>query len=58
VEAAICGLRRTHPRWGKRVHRVRAGRNWCPGPVPSVFFTHQSWSWARTAGRLFSGTGP
>jgi transposase InsO family protein len=36
VEAAICELRRTHPRWGQRRIEFELGRNGCPGPVPSV----------------------
>lgn len=36
VEAAICELRRTHPRWGQRRIAFELGRNGCPGPIPSV----------------------
>src|SRR3954471_18107530 len=36
VEAAICELRRTHPRWGQRRIEFELGRNGCPGPVPSL----------------------
>ena len=36
VEAAICELRRTHPRWGQRRIEFELGRNGCPGPIPSV----------------------
>jgi transposase InsO family protein len=36
VEAAICELRRTHPRWGQRRIAFELGRGSCPGPVPSV----------------------
>jgi transposase InsO family protein len=35
VEAAVCELRRVHPRWGQRRLRHELGRNGCPGPVPS-----------------------
>src|SRR4029453_15456835 len=36
VEAAVCELRRTHPRWGQRRIEFELGRLGCPGPVPSV----------------------
>ena len=36
VEAAICELRRTHPRWGQRRIAFELGRSGCPGPIPSV----------------------
>jgi transposase len=36
VEAAICELRRAHPRWGQRRIEFELGRNGCPGPVPSL----------------------
>jgi transposase InsO family protein len=36
VEAVICEMRRTHPRWGQRRIEFELGRNGCPGPVPSV----------------------
>src|SRR3954465_643917 len=36
VEAAICELRRTHPRWGQRRIAFELGRPGCPGPIPSV----------------------
>nr|WP_240942507.1 IS481 family transposase [Planosporangium thailandense] len=36
VEAAICELRRNHPRWGQRRLHYELGRNGCPGPIPSV----------------------
>jgi hypothetical protein len=36
VEAAICELRRAHPRWGQRRLRFELGRRGCPGPVPSL----------------------
>jgi transposase-like protein len=41
VEALICELRRTHPRWGARrlVHEL--GARGCPGPVPSVATVHR-----------------
>ena len=32
VEAAICELRRNHPRWGQRRLQFELGRNGCPGP--------------------------
>jgi transposase InsO family protein len=35
VEAAVCELRRAHPRWGKRRLYYELGRNGCPGPIPS-----------------------
>jgi transposase InsO family protein len=35
VEAAVCELRREHPRWGARRIAFELGRNGCPGPVPS-----------------------
>jgi transposase InsO family protein len=35
VEAAVCELRRVHPRWGQRRLRYELGRSGCPGPVPS-----------------------
>jgi transposase InsO family protein len=35
VEAAVCELRREHPRWGARRIVFELGRNGCPGPVPS-----------------------
>jgi len=36
VEAAICELRRAHPRWGQRRLHFELGRRDCPGPVPSL----------------------
>jgi transposase len=36
VEAAVCELRRSHPRWGQRRLHFELGRNGCPGPVPSM----------------------
>jgi transposase InsO family protein len=36
VEAAICELRRSHPRWGQRRLHFELGRRGCPGPVPSL----------------------
>jgi hypothetical protein len=36
VEAAICELRRAHPRWGQRRLAFELGRGDCPGPVPSL----------------------
>jgi transposase-like protein len=41
VEAAICELRRTHPRWGQRRIAFELGRNGCPGPIPSVSTIHR-----------------
>jgi transposase InsO family protein len=35
VEAAVCELRRAHPRWGARWIEYELGRNGCPGRVPS-----------------------
>lgn len=35
VEAAVCELRRAHPRWGARRIVFELGRHGCPGPVPS-----------------------
>jgi transposase InsO family protein len=35
VEAAVCEMRREHPRWGARRIAFELGRNGCPGPVPS-----------------------
>ena len=34
VEAAICELRRNHPRWGQRRLQFELGRNGCPGRYP------------------------
>ena len=36
VEAAICEMRRDHPRWGKRRLAYELGRQRCPGPIPSA----------------------
>ena len=36
VEAAICEMRRDHPRWGQRRIGFELGRHGCPGPVPSL----------------------
>lgn len=36
VEASICEMRRSHPRWGQRRIEFELGRNGCPGPIPSV----------------------
>ena len=41
VEAAICELRRNHPRWGARRIEFELGRNGCPGPVPSRITVHR-----------------
>ena len=35
VEAAVCELRRAHPRWGPLRIEFELGRDGCPGPVPS-----------------------
>jgi transposase InsO family protein len=35
VEAAVCEMRREHPRWGARRIEFELGRHGCPGPVPS-----------------------
>src|SRR2546423_4948640 len=35
VEAAVCELRRAHPRWGARRIEFELGRNGCPGRVPT-----------------------
>ncbi len=35
VEAAVCEMRRAHPRWGPVRIEYELGRNGCPGPVPS-----------------------
>ena len=35
VEAAVCELRRAHPRWGPRRLEYELGMRGCPGPVPS-----------------------
>ena len=36
VEAAICEMRRAHPRWGQRRIEFELGRLGCPGPIPSL----------------------
>jgi transposase-like protein len=36
VEAAICELRRNHPRWGQRRLQFELGRNGCPRPIPGL----------------------
>jgi transposase InsO family protein len=41
VEAAVCELRRAHPRWGPRRIRYELGRNGCPGPVPARMTVHR-----------------
>jgi transposase InsO family protein len=41
VEAAICELRRAHPRWGARRIEFELGRNGCPGPIPSRITVHR-----------------
>ncbi|WP_203925039.1 IS481 family transposase, partial [Rugosimonospora africana] len=35
VEAAVCEMRRAHPRWGTRRIEFELGRNGCPGRVPT-----------------------
>jgi transposase InsO family protein len=35
VEAAVCEMRREHPKWGARRIVFELGRQGCPGPVPS-----------------------
>src|SRR5262245_25861489 len=35
VEAAVCEMRRDHPRWGPVRIEYELGREGCPGPVPS-----------------------
>jgi transposase len=41
VEAAICELRRSHPRWGARRIEFELGRNGCPGRIPSRITIHR-----------------
>ena len=41
VEAAICELRRTHPRWGARRIEFELGRSGCPGRIPSRITIHR-----------------
>ncbi|GIG17613.1 hypothetical protein Cme02nite_59450 [Catellatospora methionotrophica] len=41
VEAAVCELRREHPRWGARRIAFELGRDGCPGPVPSVMTVYR-----------------
>jgi len=41
VEALICELRRTHPRWGARRVLFELGRMGCPGPLPSRITVHR-----------------
>nr|WP_307834324.1 helix-turn-helix domain-containing protein [Actinoplanes lichenicola] len=41
VEALICELRRTHPRWGARRVLFELGRARCPGPLPSRITVHR-----------------
>jgi transposase InsO family protein len=41
VEAAICELRRNHPRWGARRIEFELGRNGCPGLVRSRMTVHR-----------------
>jgi transposase len=41
VEAAICELRRNHPRWGARRLVFELGRRGFPGPIPSRITVHR-----------------
>jgi transposase InsO family protein len=41
VEALICELRRTYPRWGARRLVFELGRRDCPGPIPSRITVHR-----------------
>jgi transposase InsO family protein len=41
VEALICDLRRTHPRWGARRVLFELQRMACPGPIPSRITVHR-----------------
>jgi transposase InsO family protein len=41
VEALICELRRSHPRWGARRIEFELGRCGCPGPIPSRVTVHR-----------------
>jgi transposase InsO family protein len=41
VEAAICELRRNHPRWGARRLLYELGTRGCPGQVPSRATVHR-----------------
>jgi transposase InsO family protein len=41
VEALICELRRTHPRWGARRLVFELGRRDCPGSIPSRITVHR-----------------
>jgi transposase len=41
VEALICELRRTHPRWGARRVLFELQRTGCPGPIPSRITVHR-----------------
>ena len=41
VEALICKLRRSHPRWGARRIEYELGRNGCPDKVPSRVTVHR-----------------
>jgi transposase InsO family protein len=41
VEALICELRRTHPRWGARRLVFELGRRNCPRPIPSRITVHR-----------------
>ncbi len=45
VEAAICELRRTHPRWGQRRLHFELGRTGCPGPVPALTTIYRVLVW-------------
>ncbi len=39
VEAAVCELRRAHPRWGHWRLHYELGRHGCPGPIRCPRFT-------------------
>jgi transposase len=41
VEALICEMWRTHPRWGARRVLFELGRTGCPGPLPSRITVHR-----------------
>jgi transposase-like protein len=36
VEAAVCEMRREHPKWGPKRIAFELGKHGCPGPVPST----------------------
>ena len=45
VEAAICELRRNHPRWGQRRLHFELGRNGWPGPIPGLTSIYRVLVW-------------